>query len=190
MWPLKEKENIQLAEIISPIASCRNASLQFSYKHKLLWNWLMSNFSTSFVANVQFFLTNQLAFFSQKKIYADDLLISARESFIINYFGSSTIVVDSSTSAWWQKDGTFLLDPLGRPVIPVGSDHYFHTCCSSVRPFIHFKISQIKQLIMIATSGTVGLDEGIIDGTFLILALPVKAITLIVFYLLIHLADP
>ena len=28
------------------------------------------------------------------------------------------------------------IDPLGRPTIPAGSDHYFCTCCQSVRP--HF----------------------------------------------------
>ena len=34
MWPLKGKENRQL--VLSPIASCRNASLRFSYKHHSL----------------------------------------------------------------------------------------------------------------------------------------------------------
>ena len=41
MRPIKEKENRQLliysGQIISPIASCRNASLRFSYSHRPLW---------------------------------------------------------------------------------------------------------------------------------------------------------
>ena len=27
-----------------------------------------------------------------------------------------------------------IFDPLGRPTVPVGSGHYFRTCCPSVRP--------------------------------------------------------
>ena len=32
--------------------------------------------------------------------------------------------------------------PRGRPTVTAGSDHYFHTCCLSVRPSV--KISQRK----------------------------------------------
>ena len=43
MWPIKEKENEQLliysGQIWSSIASCRNASLRFSYSNQPLWHY-------------------------------------------------------------------------------------------------------------------------------------------------------
>ena len=54
------------------------------------------------------------------------------------------------------------IDPLGRPTVPAGSDHYFCTFFSPyVRP--HFskyrKTNKLRANIMIATGGTVGLAE-------------------------------
>ena len=37
-----------------------------------------------------------------------------------------------------------LIDPLGRPIVPAGSDFYFHMCCPSVSQSALFKISQNK----------------------------------------------
>ena len=53
---------------------------------------------------------------------------------------------------------SLLIDPLGRPKVTAGSDHYFRTCCLYVRP--HFEARTV-----IATGGTVGMAEWIIDGT-------------------------
>ena len=68
-------------------------------------------------------------------------------------------------------------DPrIGRPTITAGSDHYIHTWCLYVRPYVrsHFSISsKTNQLsskwgytVVITTGGTVGLAKGIIDDTF------------------------
>ena len=65
----------------------------------------------------------------------------------------------------WQKLQK-LFDPRGRPTVTAGSDHYFCPCCLSVHPCPLFKISQNFQVrIVIASGGTVGLSEWIIDGT-------------------------
>ena len=61
--------------------------------------------------------------------------------------------------------------------VPAGSDHYFHTECPFVRPFVrssvrpHFLKSskQNKQKTMFATGETVGLAEWIIDETCLVI---------------------
>ena len=66
------------------------------------------------------------------------------------------------------------IDPRGRPTVTAGSDLYFRTCCLSVRPSPLFKISQksktktLSSEIVIATGGTVGLAEWIIDGTHIL----------------------
>ena len=71
-----------------------------------------------------------------------------------------------------------LIDPLGRPTILAGSDHYYCTCCPSVRPYVRssvrpsplFKFSKTKQQkIMVATGGTVGLVEWIFDDSCLVI---------------------
>ena len=63
-----------------------------------------------------------------------------------------------------------IFDPLGRPTVPARSDHYFCTLSPSVRP--HFskyqKTKQTSLKIIIATGGTVGLAEGIIDDICLV----------------------
>ena len=64
-------------------------------------------------------------------------------------------------------------DPLGRPTLPAGSDHYFRTCfrpSASVPTFQNIaKQNKCRLKIMIAISGgTVGLAEWIIDDTYLI----------------------
>ena len=61
--------------------------------------------------------------------------------------------------------GTLSIDPLGRPTVQAGSDHYFRTC------FPLFKRSQNKRClkIMIVSGGTVGLAKGIIDVTWLVM---------------------
>ena len=64
-------------------------------------------------------------------------------------------------------DKRIAFDPLGRPTDPAGSDNYFRT---DFRPSPLFKISQNKRhvKIMITTGGTVGLAEGIIGDTCLV----------------------
>ena len=61
------------------------------------------------------------------------------------------------------------IDPRGRPTVTAGSDHYFRTCCLSVRPSPlfknHAKQNNFEARIVIATGGTVSLAEWIIDGT-------------------------
>ena len=47
-------------------------------------------------------------------------------------------------------------DPRGpRTTVPAGSDHYFHTCCPSVRPAQNFKIQRQS-----LPAGTVGWPSG------------------------------
>ena len=68
------------------------------------------------------------------------------------------------------------IDPLGQLKVPAGSDHYFRT---HLRPYVcvrlHFskchKTNKGRLNIMIATGGTVGLAEGIIDDTCLVLSI-------------------
>ena len=58
-------------------------------------------------------------------------------------------------------------DPRGRPTVTAGSDHYFRTCCLSVRP--HFsKQNQFQAKTMFTTGETVGLAEWIMDDTCLV----------------------
>ena len=66
------------------------------------------------------------------------------------------------------------IDPRGRPTVTAGSGHYFRTCClyvrlSTLRTSVSlFKISQknkVQARKVIATGGTVGLTEWIIDDT-------------------------
>ena len=58
-------------------------------------------------------------------------------------------------------------DPLGRPTVTAGSDHYFRTYCPFVRP--HFSNLTKQQKKMVATNETVGLAERIIDDTCLVI---------------------
>ena len=67
---------------------------------------------------------------------------------------------------------TFLLttfDPRDRPTAKAGRDHYFRTCCLSVRPYAHPCFSKPRDTKQfpneITTEGTMGLAEWIIDGT-------------------------
>ena len=53
-----------------------------------------------------------------------------------------------------------VFDPLGQFTVPTDSDNYFRTC---FRPSPKYRLK-----IMIATGGTVGLAEGIIDETCLV----------------------
>ena len=49
---------------------------------------------------------------------------------------------------------------------PPGSDHYFHTCRPSIPTFKNvLKQNKFQVRIVIATGGSVGLAERIIDGT-------------------------
>ena len=59
------------------------------------------------------------------------------------------------------------IDPRGRPTVTAGSDHYFHTCCLSIRrsKSQNLAIQTFQTRIVIATGGTVGLAEWIIDDT-------------------------
>ena len=71
-----------------------------------------------------------------------------------------------------EKEGIMIFDPLGRPTVRAGSDHYFRTCFrrKSVITFQSIAKQNKRRLkIMIANGGTVGLDEGIIDDTCLVL---------------------
>ena len=64
-------------------------------------------------------------------------------------------------------------DPRGRPTVPAGSDHYFRTCCPYIRHYVAYvptfqnlaKQNKVQTKIVIATGGTVGLAEWIIDDT-------------------------
>ena len=66
---------------------------------------------------------------------------------------------------------SFLIDPLGQPTVPAGSDHYFHTDCqSSVRTSVRTFQNLAKQnnkfqaKTMLTTGETVvGLAEWIMD---------------------------
>ena len=64
-----------------------------------------------------------------------------------------------------------IFDPLGRPTITADSYHYFHTCCPSVSPQLSkngAKQNNFKVRIVIATRGILGLAEGIIEDTCLV----------------------
>ena len=60
----------------------------------------------------------------------------------------------------------FYIDPRGQLTVTAGSDHYFLTCCLSVRTsFPTFQnIITFQAIIVIATGRTVGLASWIIDG--------------------------
>ena len=63
-----------------------------------------------------------------------------------------------------------LIDPRGRPTVTAGIDHYFRTCCLSVRtsvPIFQYlaKQNKVQASIVIATGVNVGLAEWIIDST-------------------------
>ena len=66
------------------------------------------------------------------------------------------------------------IDLLDRPTVPAGSDHYFPTCFrlyirTSVPTFQNIaKQNNLREKIMIAASGTVGLAEWIIDDACLV----------------------
>ena len=67
------------------------------------------------------------------------------------------------------------IDPLGRPTVPAGSDHCFHTCCPSVRtsvPTFQNLAKQKKYQVktMFTTGKTIDLAEWIIDDTCLVCA--------------------
>ena len=74
----------------------------------------------------------------------------------------STSILRKQLSLAHQYEPT-IIDPLGRPTVPAGSDHNFCSCFRSVRPSPLFKTSQNKRClkIMIAAGGIVGLAEGI-----------------------------
>ena len=62
------------------------------------------------------------------------------------------------------------IDPRGRPTVTAVSDHYFRTCCLYVRPSVRTfqnlaKQNKFQARTVIATGGTVGLAEWIIDDT-------------------------
>ena len=38
-----------------------------------------------------------------------------------------------------------IIDPLGQPTVTAGSDHYFRTCCPSVRPFVRPHFSDLAK---------------------------------------------
>ena len=67
-------------------------------------------------------------------------------------------------TVWKQSRKSTWIDPLGRPTIPAGSDHYFGTCCPYVRLSPLFKSSKTTE----NTVETVGLAEWIIDDTCLV----------------------
>ena len=57
----------------------------------------------------------------------------------------------------------YSFNPLGRPAIMAGSDHYFHTC-PYVRTFQnHAKQDNFQVRILIAIGGAVDLTEWIVD---------------------------
>ena len=63
-----------------------------------------------------------------------------------------------------------IIDPWGPPTVTAGSDHYFRRCRLSVRPSVSTfhniaKQNNFQVKIVIATGGTVGMAEWIIDGT-------------------------
>ena len=60
-----------------------------------------------------------------------------------------------------------MFDLRGRPTVTAGSDHYFRTGCPSVLTFQISQKNNFEVSIVIATGGTVGLAEWIIDGTHL-----------------------
>ena len=65
-----------------------------------------------------------------------------------------------------RMEADAVIDPLGRPTIKAGNDHYFHTCRPSVRPSIFENCANNFQMRMvIATGRNVCLTEGIIDKT-------------------------
>ena len=58
------------------------------------------------------------------------------------------------------------IDPRGRPTVTARSDHYIRTCCPYVPAFQNLsKQNNFQVRIVIASGGTVGLAEWIIDGT-------------------------
>ena len=61
------------------------------------------------------------------------------------------------------------IDPQGRPTVKVSCDHYYHTWCPYLRPVTNLqnlaKQNKFHVRIVIVIDGTVGLAEGIIDGT-------------------------
>ena len=66
----------------------------------------------------------------------------------------------------WSLHAGGSIDPLGRPTITAGSDHYFRLCCLYIR-FSTIqnleKLNKIQERIMITIGGTVGPAEWIID---------------------------
>ena len=78
------------------------------------------------------------------------------------------------------------IDPRGRSTVTAGSDHYFHTWCLFVRPYIrpfHFsksrKTKNFQVRIVIIIGGIVGLAKCIIDGTHVLYYLDYKDNSLI-----------
>ena len=39
-----------------------------------------------------------------------------------------------------------ILDPLGQPKVTAGRDHYFRTCCPSVRPYVRTSLPTFQNL--------------------------------------------
>ena len=69
----------------------------------------------------------------------------------------------------WPK--IVIIYPLGRLTIMASSDHYFHTCLSSVRPsFRHHFSNQTNQRNLLCWSDC-GLAEWIIDDPYLVIFL-------------------
>ena len=71
------------------------------------------------------------------------------------------------------KLSVILYDPRGRPTVMAGSDHFFRTWClsvlTSVPTFQNFaKRNNFQVRIVIATGGTVGLAEWIIDDSYVL----------------------
>ena len=79
---------------------------------------------------------------------------------------TETMFMGKSKQSIQSKSIVPIIDLLGRPTVQNGSDHYFHACCTSVRPSPLFKISKAKE-ISCENSNCYwlgcGLSEGIID---------------------------
>ena len=89
----------------------------------------------------------------------------------VRSFGRTDTIIKTDDQLWpFGLVGHYIfIDPRGRSIVTVGSDHYFPKFRSFVPTFQNLtNQNKIQVNIVLTTGGTVGLAEWIIDNSFLV----------------------